>query len=350
MNLVSLFSGAGGLDLGLERAGFIARLANDASSVMATTYRRHWPDVPLHEGSVAELDESRLRGMLGDTFNRIDLLAGGPPCPAFSSARFIQSHHRALADPVAKETIGGFLGVLKSLRPRAFLMENVSGFVFEAHRDALQLVTTTAQNLGYSIEWRVLNAADYGVPQTRRRFFMMGLLGQQPQWPDPTHDRDPGNNLFNQDTVRWVTAGDAIGDLDTDEATDRPAGGRYRSLLREIPPGDNYLYFTKERGYPNPKFEAYSRAGAFLSKMTPDLPSPTILASRSGDNGPFHWSNRQLRIGEVKRLQTFPDDFWVSRGMTWQVRQLGNAVPPTLAEHLGRSLYTQLDNLVSRAL
>ena len=79
--------------------------------------------------------------MLGDTFNRIDLLAGGPPCPAFSSARFIRSRHhlRALADPVAKETIGGFLSVLESLRPRAFLMENVSGFVFEAHRDALRL-------------------------------------------------------------------------------------------------------------------------------------------------------------------------------------------------------------------
>ncbi len=343
LNLVSLFSGAGGLDLGLERAGFTARLGNDSDPAMAKTYTTRWPDALFHEGSVADLDEDKLRGMLGGAFGDIDLLAGGPPCPAFSPSRFNRELPRGLDDPVSLETITGYLDVLELLRPRAFLVENVPGFVFKAHRDALRLVSAKAKSLGYLTEWRILNAADYGVPQTRRRFFMLGLLGQRPQWPEPTHDRSPGSNLFNQEAARWVTSGDAIGDLDTVEVTDRPAGGTmYHSLLLQIPPGDNYLFFTKERGHPDPQFEWQSRIGSFLLKLSPDLPSPTIQASRSSDTGPFHWTSRQLRISELKRLQTFPDDFGFAGTTTQQWRQLGNAVPPTLAEHLGRSLRAQL--------
>lgn len=144
----------------------------------------------------------------------------------------------------------------------------------------------------------------------------------------------------------WVTAGEAIGDLDTDANADDAgpfAGGKYHDLLCEIPPGDNYLYFTAKRGHPNPRFVWRSRYWSFLLKLSPGLPSWTIQARRSNNLGPLHWRNRILRIEEVKRLQTFPDAWHLSGTIERQWRQVGNAVPPLLAEALGQALHRQLE-------
>jgi DNA (cytosine-5)-methyltransferase 1 len=191
----------------------------------------------------------------------------------------------------------------------------------------------------------VINAADYGVPQMRERSVVVGMLDGKFEFPEPTHAKEPGSTLENADRLPWVTAGEAIGDLDTEENADDTghfAGGKYHDLLREIPPGDNYLYFTAKRGHPNPQFEWRKRYWSFLLKLGPDLPSWTIQARRSNNMGPLHWRNRILRIEEVKRLQAFPDDWKLTGTIERQWRQIGNAVPPLLAETLGKGLSEQL--------
>jgi DNA (cytosine-5)-methyltransferase 1 len=350
MKAVSLFSGCGGLDLGLHRAGFTTVFASDLDPYCAESYEKNFPGVAFYEGTAGDLSKELLASVSGGaTLGQIDLLAGGPPCPPFSKSRFYRKEKpRALEDAVGEETINAYLTVLEAVKPRAFILENVAGLAYKVHDSALALILRTAADLGYHLSSRVVNAADYGVPQIRERFFVVGMLDQPFAFPEPTHAKDPGIDLLSQRLLPWRTAGEAIKDLDTEENADDTrhfAGGKYHHLLREIPPGDNYLYFTAKRGHPEPKFEWRSRYWSFLLKLSPTMPSWTIQARRSNNMGPLHWRNRILRIEEVKRLQTFPDDWHLTGTIERQWRQVGNAVPPVLAEALGGALAEQLEGI-----
>lgn len=293
-----------------------------------------------------DLSKRKLTELLGDHVEGVDLLAGGPPCPPFSKSRFWQSDKpRALKDPLGAGTIEGYLRVLRHLRPRAFLLENVPGLAYKVHKDALNLILDRAHRLGYDTKWEILNAADFGVPQMRQRLFIVGTRDGAFDWPTPTH-ADPSTPYAGRTPrLPWVTAQEAIGDLDTKaNASDlgHVAGGRFHDLLRQVPEGDNYLFFTAKRGHPDPQFEWRSRYWSFLLKLDPAAPSWTIQATRSNNMGPFHWRNRILRIEEIKRLQSFPDDWQVVGTIPQQWRQIGNAVPPLVAEAIGRRLRSVL--------
>jgi DNA (cytosine-5)-methyltransferase 1 len=349
MRCVSLFSGCGGLDLGLEQAGFTIVLAVDNWQRAAESYAVNRPGTPFFHGSVTGLTAALLKRLShGQAVPGTDLLAGGPPCPPYSKSRFYRrSKPRALEDKLGQETLEGYLKVLRILRPRAFLLENVAGLAYKVHRDALDLLEATAQRLGYKTNWRVINAANYGVPQIRERFFMVGMRERRFEFPPNTHGQGDARDLFGGTggLPRWRTAGEVLNDLDTDanaDDTGHYAGGQYHHLLRLVPPGDNYLFFTRERGHPQPVFGWRKRYWSFLLKLSPELPSWTIQARRSNNMGPFHWRNRILRIEEVKRLQTFPDDWHLAGRVEEQWRQVGNAVPPLLAECLAKALAVQM--------
>jgi DNA (cytosine-5)-methyltransferase 1 len=350
MRAVSLFAGCGGLDLGLERSGFDVVFASDIDPYCTASYGLNFPGVPFYEGTAGDLTKDLLAKVSkGATLGPVDLLAGGPPCPPFSKSRFYRTEKpRALKDAVGEETINAYLTVLKAVRPSAFILENVAGLAYKVHESALELILDTAEGLGYQISKEVINAADYGVPQIRERFFVVGMLDSKFQFPSRTHAKNPGSTPENADCLPWVSAGEAIGDLDTEENADDSghfAGGKHHDLLKEIPPGDNYLYLTAKRGHPNPHFEWRKRYWSFLLKLSPQLPSWTIQARRSNNMGPLHWRNRILRIEEVRRLQTFPDDWKLTGTIERQWRQIGNAVPPLLAETLGQALRTQLSEI-----
>jgi DNA (cytosine-5)-methyltransferase 1 len=345
---VSLFSGCGGLDAGITAAGFDVVLGADNDPLCAKSHRENFPQSAFFEGSVSTLTASLIDSLTeGKVAEGVDLLVGGPPCPPFSKSRFyLKDKPRALDDELAMDTIGGYLNVLSLVRPRAFLLENVPGMAYDVHRDALDWIVRRTTELGYQSTWRILNAADYGVPQIRHRFFMVGTLDAQPfAFPTPTH-RDPAAmGLFENDLPPWRTAGQVLADLDTDEMADDShhfAGGKHHDLLEQIPPGDNYLFFTEKRGHPNPQFRWRSRYWSFLLKLSPDKPAWTIQARRSNNMGPFHWRNRILRIEEIKRLQAFADDWYVSGTNEQAWRQIGNAVPPLLAQRLGDALAQRL--------
>jgi DNA (cytosine-5)-methyltransferase 1 len=248
---------------------------------------------------------------------------------------------------VGRETLEGYLNALRILQPRAFLLENVAGLAYKVHEEALRLIEATAADLGYTCVGKVLNAANYGVPQIRERFFLVGMRRSTFAFPPPTHSQGDARAKHNvhANLPRWPTAGEAIGDLDSEVNADDAghfAGGKYHHLLKQIPPGDNYLFFTKERGHPSAVFGWRKRYWSYLLKLSPDLPSWTIQARRSNNMGPFHWRSRILRISEVKRLQTFPDDWRLCGNVERQWRQVGNAVPPLLAFHLGKAIRAQL--------
>jgi DNA (cytosine-5)-methyltransferase 1 len=341
---VSLFSGCGGLDLGVRNAGFDVVFATDSNSLCAESHKVNFPETNFLLCPVQDVDEEHLAPVLAG--GPIDLLAGGPPCPPYSKSRFyLRDKPRALDDPVGDETLTGYLDVLRVTQPRAFLLENVPGLAYGVHREALDRILTTADSLGYACTHRRLNAADFGVPQIRERYFVLGCREGPIELPTATHARPAVGALPIDGRPAWRTAGDVLADLDTDaNAGDEGhfAGGQYHDLLCEIPPGDNYLFLTAKRGHPEPKFEWRKRYWSFLLKLSPDMPAWTIQARRSNNMGPFHWRNRILRVEEIKRLQTFPDDWYLAGRIEEQWRQVGNAVPPVLAEAVGRAVWDHL--------
>ena len=347
LRAISLFSGCGGLDLGLQHAGFESILSLDAEPLCAKSYAANFPGIEFLTQRIGDVN-SRVFTSAVKKWGRIDLVAGGPPCPSFSKSRFYRKEMpRALDDPNGSETINGFINVVKLVRPRAFVLENVKGLSYGVHREALDIILRKTSRVGYSVSWKVLNAADYGVPQIRERCFVVGILDGTFSFPEPTHAENA------DDKPRWISAGQVLHDLDTRKnASDvgHFAGGKHHDLLREIPPGENYLFFTKERGHPNPKFKWRSRYWSFLLKLSPALPSWTIQARRSNNMGPLHWRNRILRIAEIKRLQSFPDDFELVGTLEQQWRQIGNAVPPLLAAAVGKEVARALTRAAKRGV
>lgn len=352
LTALSLFAGCGGLDLGFERAGFSVVFATDADANCAESYKSNFRDQNFALEKIEDTTDATLRLVKRAASGDVGVLFGGPPCPPYSKSRFYRKEKpRALDDDIGEQTLKGYLRALRLIRPRAFLLENVPGFAYDVHREALDHVLEQARSLGYTCEWRVLNAADYGVPQLRERFFLVGFRGgHRFEFPSPTHRSPDSADLFSTDMPQWVTTGDVLADLDTgEELPGHFAGGQHHDLLKQVPPGDNYLFFTKKRGHPDPQFRWRSRYWSFLLKLSPSLPSWTIQARRSNNMGPFHWRNRILTIQEVKRLQTFPDSWKLSGNIEQQWRQLGNAVPPVLSEALAKAIKSQLPGKPSRS-
>ncbi|MBA2438456.1 MAG: DNA cytosine methyltransferase, partial [Acidimicrobiia bacterium] len=273
---------------------------------------------------------------------RPDLLIGGPPCTPFSKSGFWLDWKRDGLDPNAS-LLQAYTRVLAEARPRAFILENVYALTYQnkASRPAFERLLREIGNAGYQYHWEVLNAADYGVAQLRPRLFVVGVpKGRRPpELPTPTHGgRWERRSTGDVGDRPHVTTGEALVGLVTMPEPEEVVRGRWGHLLPDVPPGGNYLHYTAKRGHPDPLFEWRSRYWSFLLKLDPTRPSPTIQAQPGPNVGPFHWENRRLRVPEMKRLFTFPDDFeLVGRRQSVQA-QIGNSVPPLLAEAVARSL------------
>lgn len=322
--IISLFSGAGGLDLGFEQVGFRTVFATDIWDKACKTLELNDTADEVYCGDVRDINFKDVLSRYGE----IDCLIGGPPCPPYSQTRhYLVGKADGFDDEHAGFAVPEYFRALEELNPKVFFFENVDGFTFKTHKYEFEYLKKKADLLGYEIEFKVVNCANYGVPQTRKRFFCVGWRKGLPkfEFPEETH-ADPTKNT---DKKPWVTCGDVISEFDNvteEELLQRPGAKDYE-LLCEIPAGDNYLYFTEKRGYPEPKFKWKSRYWTFLLKLTPNRPSWTIQASFSNNQGPFHWKNRFLRIQELKRIQTFPDEYEFVGDMKEQWRQIGNAVP-----------------------
>lgn len=341
---ISLFSGAGGLDLGAEAAGFSVRASVEYNDDAADTIQKNFP--LLHSSvdrrsilQVPSADILRAAGL--GPGERPDLLIGGPPCTPFSKSGFWLDWKREGHDPQAS-LLQEYTRVLRETRPRYFVLENVYALTYNnsASRPSYLRLLRELDEAGYHFEKGILNAADYGVPQARPRLFIIGAPKDEllPRLPTPSHGGSWEGRHHGHATRRHVTAGEALIGLHAEPEPTEQVNGRYGHLLPDIPAGENYLHYTAKRGHPDPKFEWRSRYWSFLLKLSPSKPSPTIQAQPGPYVGPFHWQNRRLRVPELKRLFTFPDGFELLGSRNAIQAQLGNSVPPLLAEKVVRAL------------
>jgi DNA (cytosine-5)-methyltransferase 1 len=349
MSTVSLFSGCGGLDFGMEAAGWNIAYRNDSD--------RHSCDtLELNRGErvqcapIEEVSSADIRAYVGTAKNSVDLVIGGPPCQPFSkSAYWSRGDTLRLKDPRAN-TLNEYLRVVEELKPKAFLLENVHGISYSGKEEGFQFLIRRIREINrragtdYRPTWRVISAADYGVPQLRIRFFLVGLRsGKEFMFPSPTHgEMDTGYpTLFDIGRSPYATAWDALAEIRPEPNEDLEVGGKWGKLLPSIPEGENYLWHTNRKGG-LPLFGWRTRYWCFLLKLAKDRPSWTIQAQPGSAIGPFHWDNRKLSWEELAALQTFPRNFRIDSPRVEVQRQIGNAVPSLLAEVLGRALREQV--------
>ncbi len=349
---ISLFSGAGGLDLGVENAGYrvAAAVEHDTDAALTMEKNFHHLASPVIRKDILQTPTREILQRAGlATGQRPDLLVGGPPCTPFSKSGFWLEWKRAGLDPGAS-LLQAYTRVLTEAKPRAFILENVYALTYDnkASRPAYERLLLEIEDAGYDFRAKVLNAADYGVPQVRPRLFVIGVpKGRRlPELPQPSHTGMWERRMSGGGATQHVTAGEALANIECEPERGEVLGGQYAHLLPEIPPGENYLHYTAERGHPDPLFKWRSRYWSFLLKLDPERPSPTIQAQPGPNVGPFHWENRRLRVGEIKRLFTFPDGFELVGTRSSVQAQLGNAVPPLLAQRVAANVFA--DDMMPR--
>lgn len=367
LSAISLFSGAGGLDIGCAAAGFETRAVVESDSIArksllanANTYLPGLTSNRVFEDVVA-LDFDALLDAAELEPGEADLLHGGPPCTPFSKSGYWLAYKRAGEDPKAS-LLDHYVEALRAIRPKALLMENVFGLAYQnRNRPILQRFIAGVRDAGYALDYKIILAADHGIPQQRQRLICVGVrteLLDQPaatwrfDWPADTHAGPHERRVdWDQSLLPHVTAAQALESLDRADnppEVEETIDGTYADALREVPPGDNYLHLTARRGHPNPRFKWRARYWSFLLKLHPDRPSPTIQGQPGPWVGPFHWEDRRLRVAELKRLMTFPDDYVVCGNRRDQQLQLGNAVPPLLAQRVTEQLAHELHRLGAR--
>lgn len=362
--LLSLFTGAGGLDLGLHAAGFraAALVESDSASIATLTCADNaawWADTAIFPVAIEDVTSDRLLGAAGASRGEIDLLVGGPPCQPFSKSGYWHSgDSKRLADPRAN-TLQEYLRVLEDALPECFLVENVPGLAFSEKDDGLELLRSEVDRINrrhgtrYSLNAAQLNAADYGVPQVRERVFIIGHRdGREFVFPKPTHQRPPSVDMSNGNarvpiakngaTLKFAsTAWDALAGIPGTNDPSLAVRGKWADLLPSIPEGHNYLYHTN-RGGGLSLFGWRRRYWSMLLKLAKNRPSWTLTAQPGPAIGPFHWDNRRLSAREMSALQTFPAKYRIVGSVSLATRQLGNAVPSALAEILGLEIRRQL--------
>ena len=352
--VISLYTGVGGLDLGLEAAGFQVAVAVDADRDAVSVIRgnRDWPVVCDNQGAPKRIEAVESGELIQCARLRVgeaSLLAGGVPCQPFSKAGYwVSGDSRRLDDPRAA-TLKHFLRVLRDTLPECYLLENVPGLSFEGKDEGLTFIERRLDAINrrkgtrYTMSVAKLNAADFGIPQVRERVFVIGHRdGKGFAFPTtPTHFPPGEDRQAELVAEPYLTAWDAIAELEDDEDPALRVTGKWADLLPSIPEGKNYLWHTS-RGRGRPLFGWRTRYWTFLLKLRKDRPASTLQAQPGPANGPFHWRSRRLSTRELCRLQTIPDDYKVPGSVRTAQRLLGNAVPSALAELLGKEIRRQL--------
>jgi DNA (cytosine-5)-methyltransferase 1 len=275
---LSLFSGVGGLDIAFHDAGFKVKTAVEIEERFVATLRANAvPGGYLDGTEVLCLD---VRDYHPEPGLKIDFVLGGPPCQSFSAAG-----RRAAGVKGTQDERGTlfqeYVRLLKVLKPRGFLFENVYGITGAEGGKAWDTIRRAFKEAGFSISFRILDAADYGVPQHRERMFIVGVRDAEFLFPAPTHGPD------SPDGRPFVSAAAAIEGAGATEA-ERAATvrGRFGPLLNEIPPGLNYSFFTEKMGHPRPIFAWRSKFSDFLYKADPGAPIRTLKAQGGSTRGP----------------------------------------------------------------
>lgn len=350
-NFVSVFSGAGGLDIGLQRAGWDCLYATDFDRHAVETLKLNAAAGRFHgDGVIKHADIRDLTGkqMLSEMSRRrgdIALLAGGPPCQSWSSA----GHQLGFNDPRGR-LFEDYLRVAKELDVRWLVFENVRGLITARGSDgvpgsALAAIREALFSAGWQTRVELFNAANYGVPQRRVRVVLIGYrTGDEPPIPDVSHSEGDQAGLAS-----WVSMAQALAALEPlgDDEIIRPSG-KLASELETIPAGSG-VKSPGKRETTRPGGHWGYKQGAFVADLK--RPARTVTANAQQDwiRDPLH-GLRRLSPRECAALQTFPADWTFAGKRVDQYRQIGNAVPPLLAERVGLALRGHVDRQTSSSI
>ena len=348
--LIDLFAGAGGLSLGFARAGFEVELAVDNSAAAVETHRRNLGD---HARAV-DLGTADL------AFPSATVVAGGPPCQGFSSAGL-----RKRGDD-RNTLVGQFARLVARLRPAMFVFENVEGFfTAEGGSRVIELLEPLIET-GYRIHLRKINAANFGIPQHRKRVIAIGAIGWDPQFPEPTHAAygAPGARLAGMHLPPTPTLGEALADLPSPSraAPGKPEDHYYIPLegldldrAQALRPGQTMRDLPEEYWHDSFRRRAFRRvmdgtpterrggAPAGLRRLRFEEPSKAVTGGARNEF--VHPSeDRCLTVRECARLQTFPDDFRFFGNSSERMQLIGNAVPPLLASKIAEVVRESLQS------
>lgn len=357
-NVISLFSGAMGLDLGVEAAGFDIRVCVEYDKDAARTIRlnRH---IPVIEKDINLVSTDEILQTAGLNKEDVTMVVGGPPCQAFSTA----GKQRGLSD-FRGNVIIQYLRVISEIQPACFILENVRGIlsaklnavpeeyqeydnIKEVKGSVIYFLTSEFRKLGYTISYALLNAANYGVPEIRERVIIIGHKGGRIPIPSPTHSEEGAYG-----TTSWVTLHDAIGDLiSRNDLRYIPLREKSIEYMKMIGEGDNWRSLPPEMAR-QAMGKAYELSGGktgFLRRLSFNRPAPTLVTSPTMPATLLCHPTllRPLAVEEYARIQQFPDDWKFYGDIVDIYRQIGNAVPVGLGYAAANQVKKYLQGEVS---
>lgn len=370
MKIISLFAGAGGLDVAAKLAGgdVVCAIDNDPDSIATLRLNSEGSSPTQHVGDVTQLTGVDVLKLARLKRNERFFMMGGPPCQSFSKNNYWtksgeESQRRKIVRQKKAASNGEtFLGTLDlpktksrvdvaedertslvmeyarligETMPVGFLFENVASIRHPRNKPYLDEFKHSCEQFGYRVSEFLLSSENFGVAQKRKRVFVVGHIEKTIDAPSETHSSEP--SILQQPVIGVREVIDRFRFKKYFEP-DEEISGRWSKYLPDIPPGMNYKALTAWAGYSNPVFEAETRFWNFLLKLHPDKPSWTIASSPGPWIGPFHWKNRRLRTVEMAAIQSFSPDYKFCGSRRSVVRQIGNAVPPLM----GRAVLEKL--------
>ena len=323
LKALDLFCGGGGLSEGFEQAGYDIVAGVDVNEDFLPTFERNHDGARAIQADLGSVDPAALYQEHGIDVDEIDVVIGGPPCKGFSIA--------GKRDPDDKRNnlVDRFIDHVAHVQPAMFVMENVPGIKSMKDGRVITSIQQRYEEIGYSVRHETLNAADFGVPQTRKRVFFIGRAdGEAPTFPDRTHRPSEQATLGGQALEPYATVREAIVEKDVSglpnhEKTDHSDDMVER--IGDVDPGDGL-------------YESY---GDSWRRLKPDEPSHTV---KENHNAPFIHPV-QDRVGTVREcaiLQSFPDDFVFEGPKSKQLKVVGNAVPPRLARAIAEAIRSDI--------
>jgi DNA (cytosine-5)-methyltransferase 1 len=327
LKIIDFFAGVGGLSLGFVKLGAELIFANDFDKSASQTFRLNHPGVPFFEGGIEDLDVSKVASA-GIDLSGIDVIMGGVPCQAFSMAgrRIRTSQKDQIDDRVY--LFRHFLRFVADVKPKVVLIENVRGITSMLEGRVMSEIKNSLENLGYLVDWKYLNAADYGAPQVRiRTIILANRIGVENEFPTPQFDKES-----------WLPVSSVLSGLPELNHDPRFLTGKALERVSRIKPGENWTSLP-------PELQTKSVHSGAYGRLDPNLPARTLTTRFDTPSVGYvthPTENRTLTVREGARIQGFPDNFEFCGSKMEQYKQVGNAVSPFMSAALAASVYEML--------